>query len=75
MEVENHEPDWRDEDILAVRKVFILLDKFISHTGGGMQIIVLDHADDEVWHGLTNVHVVEEWRGTALVPYEWKTQQ
>lgn len=68
---ENNEPDWQDEDIIAVRKVFEVLDKFIASTKGLFQFIVLDHANEEVWNSLDNVHLVEEWRGTALIPYEW----
>lgn len=43
----------------------------IKKTTGRLQIIVLDHADEEVWGGLTNVHLVEEWRGKGLVPDAW----
>lgn len=65
------EPTWRDEDILAVRKVFDLLNMAVGKTNGRLQIIVLDHADEEVWGELANVHLVEEWRGKALVPLDW----
>lgn len=65
------EPTWRDEDILAVRKIFDLLNMAVGKTNGRLQIIVLDHADEEVWGELANVHLVEEWRGKALVPLDW----
>lgn len=65
------DPEWRNEDVAAVRKVFALFDHVINRTKGKMQIIVLDHADEEVWGKLTNVHLVETWRGTGLVPSEW----
>ncbi|WP_222944568.1 DUF3732 domain-containing protein [Pantoea vagans] len=68
---ENNEPDWQDEDIIAVRKVFEVLNKFIESTKGLFQFIVLDHANEEVWNSLDNVHLVEEWRGAALIPYGW----
>ncbi|ECC1558924.1 DUF3732 domain-containing protein [Salmonella enterica subsp. salamae] len=68
---ENSEPDWQSEDIIAVRKVFEVLNKFIASTKGLFQFIVLDHADEEVWNSLDNVHLVEEWRGAALIPYDW----
>ena len=32
---------------------------------------VLDHADEDVWGGLPNVILAEEWRERALVPFEW----
>lgn len=68
---EDEDPKFRDEDLDAVRKVFSLFDKVIGKKGNALQIIVLDHADEEVWGELPNVELVEEWRGKALVPYEW----
>ncbi|MFP3577839.1 DUF3732 domain-containing protein, partial [Brevibacillus sp. SIMBA_040] len=65
---EELDPTWQNEDIVAVRKVFALFDGIIKKTTGRLQIIVLDHANEEVWGGLNNVHLVEEWRGKGLVP-------
>lgn len=65
------DPPWLNEDLVAVRKVFNLLDKVVRKAKQRLQIIVLDHADDEVWGELTDVHLVEEWRGSALVPFDW----
>ena len=65
------EPEWRNEDVVAVRKVFALFDRIIKRTQGRLQIIVLDHADEDVWGELQNVHLVEEWRGKGLVPATW----
>jgi len=65
------DPTWKNEDVVAVRKVFALFDDIIKKTEGRLQIIVLDHADEEVWGGLENVHPVEEWRGKGLVPDAW----
>ncbi|WP_077003209.1 DUF3732 domain-containing protein [Variovorax sp. KK3] len=65
------DPKWKHEDIVAVRKVFSLFNHVIGRTDGRMQIIVLDHADEEVWGQLENVHLVEEWRGKGLVPSTW----
>jgi methyl-accepting chemotaxis protein len=65
------DPTWENEDVIAVRKVFTLFDDIIKKTAGRLQIIVLDHADEEVWGGLENVHPVEEWRGKGLVPQAW----
>jgi uncharacterized protein DUF3732 len=61
----------RDQDIVAVRKVFALLGEEVTAAGGRLQIIVLDHADEGVWGGLVGVGLTEEWRGSALVPSEW----
>ncbi|HEX7388131.1 MAG TPA: DUF3732 domain-containing protein [Castellaniella sp.] len=68
---EELDPTWENEDVAAVRKVFVLLDKIAEKTEGRLQIIVLDHANEEVWGGLENVHLVEEWRGKGLVPEAW----
>ncbi|MBV7536226.1 DUF3732 domain-containing protein [Duganella sp. sic0402] len=65
------DPAWKNEDVVAVRKVFTLFNEIIAKTKGRLQIIVLDHADEEVWGGLNNVHLVEEWRGRGLVPDVW----
>lgn len=65
------DPPWTNEDVVAVRKVFSLFDSIITKTVGRLQIIVLDHADEEVWGELRNVHRVEEWRGKGLVPEAW----
>jgi len=41
-------------------------------TDDKLQIIVLDHAAQDVWGNITNVHMIEEWRnGTKLVPLTW----
>ena len=62
-----------DEDIEAVRKLFVTMDNAIEKCEGNLQIIVLEHADEEVWDGLENVKKVCEWRGenNALIPKEW----
>lgn len=62
---------WRDQDVIAVRKVFSLLSAEARIAKGRLQIIVLDHAGEDVWGGLDGVEVIEEWRGRALVPSEW----
>lgn len=63
--------DWRDQDIEAVRKVFELLGDQVTAAKGRLQVIVLDHADHDVWGGLGNVVLAEEWRDRALVPVAW----
>jgi hypothetical protein len=63
--------EWRDEDIAAVRKVFAVLAEEVRSSGGRLQVIVLDHADDGVWGGLDGVELTEEWRGKKLVPESW----
>lgn len=62
----------KDEDREAVRKVFSLLSEETVLASGRLQVIVLDHADDEIWSGLEGAVLVEEWRnGKKLVPMSW----
>jgi hypothetical protein len=62
---------WRDEDVVAVRKVFELLGEQAVAANGRLQIVVLDHADEDVWGDLAGVVLAEHWRDHALVPHEW----
>ena len=70
-ELDPAEVAWRDQDVDAVRKVFALLGSEVSAANGRLQIIVLDHAGEDVWGGLDGVSLTEEWRGRGLVPEEW----
>lgn len=64
--------DWRDEDVVAVRKVFETLAAEVLESRGRLQIIVLDHAAEDVWGGISGVTLIEEWRhGRKLVPMDW----
>ncbi|WP_448208514.1 DUF3732 domain-containing protein [Azospirillum sp. sgz302134] len=64
-------PPMKDQDIAAVRKVFALFGEEIGAAKGRLQIIVLDHAGEDVWGDLPGVELIEEWREDALVPYNW----
>jgi hypothetical protein len=67
---EGADPHLDDEDVAAVRKVFETL-SIATRSNVGLQILVLDHAREEVWSGL-ELHVVDVWRnGEALVPTSW----
>lgn len=62
----------RDEDMAAVRAVFVALGKEMVSARGRLQAIVLDHAGSDVWGEIEGVTLVEEWRGdVALVPTSW----
>lgn len=66
------DPEWTDEDVVAVRKVFGAVSAETVAASGNLQVIVLDHADASVWGGIANIHLVDEWRGTKkLVPMDW----
>ncbi len=62
---------WRDQDVVAVRKVFELLGDEVAAAKGRLQVIVLDHADEDVWGSIEGVALTEGWRGKALVPAAW----
>lgn len=63
----------KDEDKEAVRKVFIALSKYIDDTNAKVQILVMEHADEDVWGDIDNINLVVRWRGNKekLVPLEW----
>lgn len=66
------DPEFTDDDVLAIRKVFRVLADVVRQSEGRLQVIVLDHAADDVWGEISDVHLVEEWRhGRKLVPVEW----
>jgi hypothetical protein len=63
---------YQQEDIAEVRKVFKALSDEVAASGGSLQVIVLDHAREEVWEDLKGVVKIEEWRGgKKLVPDDW----
>ena len=59
-----------DEDRLAVLEMFKLVHDVVSSLGGGLQVIITEHADpDADWY---QDAVVERWRdGAALIPQAW----
>jgi hypothetical protein len=62
----------RDQDILAVRKVFKVLASAVVAAQGKLQVIVLDHAHADVWGNINEIHLSEEWRESKkLVPSDW----
>jgi hypothetical protein len=66
------DPQLDDEDIAAVRKAFAAMAHVTEAAGGGLQIIVLDHAPQDVWGAIPGIVAFEEWRdGKKLVPIEW----
>jgi hypothetical protein len=71
---EEDDPAFKDEDIEAVKKVFVVLANIMAAAKGKLQVIVLDHAGDAVWGDTAGVHLVDEWRGgKKLVPIDWIT--
>ena len=63
-----------DEDKNAVRKIFESLSAFVKNAEFDIQIIVTEHADDDIWGNIpdSHIHLVEKWRSNIkLVPMEW----
>lgn len=62
-----------DEDKLAVKKIFMAMDAFLRETSNAVQLIVTEHADEDIWGEVESAHLVARWRGTdeKLVPVEW----
>jgi hypothetical protein len=71
-EEESLDPDFEDEDVEAVSKVFAAFSQAVQENKGKLQIIVLDHARERVWQNIQYIHYVDEWRhGKKLVPSAW----
>ncbi len=70
--VDNND-SFSDEDKEAVRKVFSAMAAFIKRVGYSVQIIITEHADEDVWGVVEDVHLVERWRGEdkKLIPLSW----
>ena len=54
---ETEESQLRNEDVLAVRKVFSLLGDEVRTAKGRLQVVVLDHAGEDVWGNLPDVQL------------------
>ncbi|MDQ0416806.1 phage shock protein A [Croceifilum oryzae] len=71
---EEEDPTFSDEDIDAVKKIFNTVSHAVEITNGNLQVIILDHASEEIWIDLKHVYKVndEEWRnGKKLIPDDW----
>ena len=66
------DPVLADEDVQAVRRVFLTISQVVRRSEGRLQTLVLDHAGPDVWDVVPGIHLVEEWRhGRTLIPMEW----
>ena len=66
------DPKLADEDRTKVRTIFAQLGLAAGVTKGKLQMIVVDHATEEIWSGLKGIHKVDDWRGNdKLVPLTW----
>lgn len=70
------EPPMPSDDIARVNSIFRALSEASIRTKNRLQIIVIDHADEITWQGVSNVTVAQRWRGgEALIPRYWLKQQ
>jgi hypothetical protein len=63
-----------DDDKKAVRKIFEALSSYIKSADFPIQVIVTEHADEDVWGDIDkdSIHLIGRWRnGVKLVPQEW----
>lgn len=62
----------QDEDKNAVKKIFAALSNYIKNAKSELQIIIMEHADEDVWGEFEGITLVERWRGSEkLIPIEW----
>lgn len=70
----DYDVKYEDEDISAVKNIFITLANSVLAKQGAWQCIVLDHADSSIYGDIEGVYEVAEWRnGEKLIPMEWYT--
>lgn len=70
---DDQEMEIPDEDKLAVKKIFSAMAQFLQATDHKVQIIVTEHADQDIWGDIQDTYLVERWRGEnkKLIPAEW----
>lgn len=63
----------RLNDLDSTKQIFRALARAQEKFGGALQIIVLDHADQNAWGELENVSGIETWRNDSdwLIPQHW----
>lgn len=62
-----------DADRMAVKNIFKLFDDFVDRLDFSFQIIVTEHAGDDIWGEFNNVVDIAYWSENTekLVPFEW----
>ena len=64
--------NYENVDKTAVRRMFETLATSVSSVGGKWQVIVLEHAGEDIWGGIPNVLKADEWRNhRKLIPESW----
>ncbi len=69
---ESQEENFRynDDDFLAVQQAFSLITAVVNSLNQKLQVIILDHASDDIW-GTLDVNALEWRKGEKLIPESW----
>lgn len=62
------------DDLESTRQIFSALARAQHAFAGRLQIIILDHADQNAWGGQSNISLAANWRGDEqdfLIPKAW----
>ncbi|MCB1228425.1 MAG: DUF3732 domain-containing protein [Verrucomicrobiales bacterium] len=61
------------DDLERLQRLFKTLSDAVTRTKGGLQIILLEHAEPETWKGIPNFSMPDgQWRDdNALIPLDW----
>ena len=70
---DGNRPGLNDKDKEATRRIFEVLAHGISRIGESFQVIVTEHADEDIWGGIPGVTLSARWRGEGnyLIPGDW----
>jgi uncharacterized protein YlxW (UPF0749 family) len=62
------------DDLQRLQRLFKTLSDAVARTKGGLQIILLEHAEPETWKGIPHFSMPDgQWRDdNALIPLDWK---
>lgn len=63
----------RPADIIATQRIFQTLSEGLQRSNFNFQIIVLEHAGEEIWKSVKHTHSVAAWykKGDGLIPESW----
>jgi hypothetical protein len=63
----------RPADVIATQRIFKVLSEGLTRSKFNVQIIVLEHAGEEIWKEIPLTHSVENWnvKGDGLIPATW----
>ncbi|MCI1037710.1 DUF3732 domain-containing protein [Pseudomonas putida] len=63
----------RPADVIATQRIFQTLSDGLKRSKFNVQIIVLEHAGEEIWKSVEHTHSVASWnkKGDGLIPESW----